>query len=806
MVKASPLGVASKARSSPHRFLPGREEPPLKFYKFGAPSSDHTAPGRLHSNSAKASAAQPSHRPVAAEGFEIAKQAALNKQAHITHGNTAPTPELNTPPLGKQARFRNPPLQRPSSPLLSTTPPRIHLNLSEALPQPQELLLLPCLFPSYSRTFLLQHRVPSLQSTSFTPPQAKPITPLLRAHAHAAKPKARTGRRMRFLNPQGAYTHRRRAKRNKATHPQTIRNSQNLKLDKLTTPPPRGAPGVPSGTVEECTPQGPRQHAHSGGAKRAARRRAYRAWCHWRRRYTGLGADSLNPAEDPSTKATPKRAQWFKKTIYWQQQMQRRKGPKARKSQTTPPMRYGSKLRIGAINVQGMADTLKLKNLILMMAEHNLDVLMLSETKSTNYYSYTSEQHLVVLSGNNKDKHAGVGAIIHPRIRPHIADIVQVNTRIIHLKLNKQGGHTHVIGVYAPHSGLDLDSVRQPFWDTLEEYIDKIPQPEPLFLTGDWNVRFQAQHRNDQGVTGPFVYGKGKRFIDHTASSNRSLCVKTMQRLGCSEVASYKTPNKVQQITYRDKTAPPPDWSQYVLDPLIMQQTYTLLTKKLGNEALPVASHIRAFLPLPLPLPPKLDQPHPDPTRFQRLDHTFTRNKWMPAINSCRSKLHTGFPSDHYLLVTEVQVKLAARPPKRPAQPKIDFTKATPELKARFNLIVRNSLNKASTPPTQEPPPNPDHTAELEIYTDGSGTRGRCSPSTPAGWGWCYEREDGSWHDAWGPVITDPDHTAYMIPVRPAPPPSPPQWFLLPLPVVWCGCGLLPPPCGGVLWLGSGSA
>ena len=44
-----------------------------------------------------------------------------------------------------------------------------------------------------------------------------------------------------------------------------------------------------------------------------------------------------------------------------------------------------------------------------------------------------------------------------------------------------------------------------------------------------------------------------------------------------------------------------------------------------------------------------------------------------------------------------------------------------------------------------------------------------------------------------------------MIPVRPSPPPlPPPQWFLpTPLPVVWCGGGLLPsPPCG--VWCGCG--
>ena len=245
---------------------------------------------------------------------------------------------------------------------------------------------------------------------------------------------------------------------------------------------------------------------------------------------------------------------------------------------TTPPLSYNSKLRIGALNVQGMADTLKVKSLVQLMDTHRLGVIMLSETRSTSYYSYLSEQHLVVLSGNNRDKYAGVGAIIHHRLRPHLVDVVQVNTRILHLIFNKKGRRVHVIGCYAPHSGLDLDSIRQPFWDTLEEYVERIPQPEPLYVTGDFNVRFQAAHPKDKGVTGPYVYGKGKRYIDHTASSNRSLCVRTMQLLDMVEVASYKSPNPVHHITYKDKAAPPTDWSQFVLDPLILQQFYHQLT------------------------------------------------------------------------------------------------------------------------------------------------------------------------------------------------------------------------------------
>ena len=47
------------------------------------------------------------------------------------------------------------------------------------------------------------------------------------------------------------------------------------------------------------------------------------------------------------------------------------------------------------------------------------------------------------------------------------------------------------------------------------------------------------------------------------------------------------------------------------------------------------------------------------------------------------------------------------------------------------------------------------------FYTDGSGSRGKCSQHTPAGWGWCAPQGDG-WIEACGPVITSPDHTAFF--------------------------------------------
>ena len=435
--------------------------------------------------------------------------------------------------------------------------------------------------------------------------------------------------------------------------------------------------------------------------------------------------------------------------------MRRKKAKKIKNLPTTTPLDYGSSLRFGGLNVQGFADTLKLKNAIQLMEEHRLDVLFLSETKSTSYYSYISEQYLVILSGNHKQKNAGVGAIVSPRVRPHLLDVIQCSPRLIHLCFKKRGGNLHLLGAYGPHSGLDLEADRAPFWDQLEDHISKIPQPEPVFITGDFNVRFQATHKNDEGVTGPFVYGKGKRFIDHSAESNRSLCVQSLQRLNMLEVASYKTPSLMQQITYKDKAAPPKDWSQFLLDPLIMQQVYDKVHFEMGEYALITAMNIRSFLEMDSLLPAPRVLPHLDPTLFQRLDHTFTRKQWLSSVRHCRSKLYTGFPSDHYLLVTDVRVKLAAKRPKLPRVPRLQFDSDEAK-KAQFNAIFQELISEGEA--------FSDHNSQGQgsgyrgvVYTDGSGSKGRCNKNTPAGWGWCYLK-DGEWVEAFGPVVTSPDN------------------------------------------------
>ena len=274
-------------------------------------------------------------------------------------------------------------------------------------------------------------------------------TPPFTGTACAALPlnSKRTGRRVKLFYPKGMVKFYSRPKRKRPFQNSRIRLNQ---PDNPRTPPPRGMPGISSEIRKECPPRASGSNASCRGPLRAEARRAFRSWRAGCKQTVEGGADSLFPTHSQSTKATLRRAKWFRETIWKQDTAPRNKRPKVTKNKMTPPLAYHSKLRIGSLNVQGLAETLKLKTIIQIMSEHNLDVVMLSETRCTSYYSYSSEGHLVILSGNQRDKFAGAGAVVHPRIRPHLSDVLQLTNRILHLTFNQKGGRVHVIGAYGP--------------------------------------------------------------------------------------------------------------------------------------------------------------------------------------------------------------------------------------------------------------------------------------------------------------------------------------------------------------------
>ena len=61
-------------------------------------------------------------------------------------------------------------------------------------------------------------------------------------------------------------------------------------------------------------------------------------------------------------------------------------------------------------------------------------------------------------------------------LESHKMRAAKQSARIIQATFKKKGGNLHMLEVYAPHSDLDFETDREPFWDTLEAHLSTIPQ------------------------------------------------------------------------------------------------------------------------------------------------------------------------------------------------------------------------------------------------------------------------------------------------------------------------------------------
>ena len=182
-------------------------------------------------------------------------------------------------------------------------------------------------------------------------------------------------------------------------------------------------------------------------------------------------------------------------------------------------------------------------------------------------------------------------------MRPYIKDVIQHSSRLCEVTINSKSGLTHILGVYAPHNKMDFDEVKAPFWDMLEDVYSATPLPEPIYVIGDFNVRLQGRNTLEHAVLGPHIFGKGMEFAQRKPNDNRTLYLNLLHGHDSVDCMSFKTPNLKQQVTFRDKTPPPKDWSGFVTDPLPLLQVYDVIKSKITPED-PLA------LKTPQPKPP----------------------------------------------------------------------------------------------------------------------------------------------------------------------------------------------------------
>ena len=171
-----------------------------------------------------------------------------------------------------------------------------------------------------------------------------------------------------------------------------------------------------------------------------------------------------------------------------------------------------------------------------------------------------------------------------------------------------------VINNYTPHSGRSI-AERSAHIDLLNKITEE-NSGKILLIAGDFNTRFHSRNENEKGTLGPHIFGKGhevmeqimERDIEGTHNRNLTIDWAMGNDMVCTNTYFEKTYSKL--VTFKTKSAP----DEYeVWD---------------DNEV------------------------------FAQIDFIWVNDRWKKAIVNVETDTVSKFPSDHYPLTAEINLKL----------------------------------------------------------------------------------------------------------------------------------------------------
>ena len=368
----------------------------------------------------------------------------------------------------------------------------------------------------------------------------------------------------------------------------------------------------------------------------------------------------------------------------------------------------------------------KALQITLLMQKQNIDIMCLSETHITDSTTYKIKNYQFYFSSSKakEAKYSGVAIVLSPHIAPYVRQITPINDRIIHVELFSAGAPIHIYSVYAPNQKPEYADIRQKFWKQLTTHTDKLSNNAFYYILGDMNVRIQGRTASEEKVFGPHIWGKGKQKIDNDVLLNRHHAVSMCHQKDLVFANTYKAITQAQQVTYRE----------------------------VGQ----------------LPCHPD----HYNTTGFQTLDHIICPRRCLPTVLNNKALPLVFFPSDHFLIKTQIRVKLGAKMKTQKPQDRFAFPNDTEEIKEdkklRYNKIIQQELDlqkEGHTPEdSQELAGTSTPLLPLYVYhTDGScKQQGNNHQFTPAGWGFVHGYPDSFSPLHYGKVCTRRDSPFYL--------------------------------------------
>jgi exonuclease III len=139
-------------------------------------------------------------------------------------------------------------------------------------------------------------------------------------------------------------------------------------------------------------------------------------------------------------------------------------------------------LCVGTWNIEGLTDE-KILLLQVYMEKYGIHLLCLQEVrKPLSEYIITEAGFLLISSGGqNSPEWAGVGFLVHPKLRKSVQNFCQYSNRIAGIKLRVPGGKIAIACAYVPHA-LRPFTERFDFFQSVQKYWHSISAIGPKKL------------------------------------------------------------------------------------------------------------------------------------------------------------------------------------------------------------------------------------------------------------------------------------------------------------------------------------
>ena len=190
-------------------------------------------------------------------------------------------------------------------------------------------------------------------------------------------------------------------------------------------------------------------------------------------------------------------------------------------------------LSIGSLNVRGIQNEDERKTLVKDALKYKLDIITLAET-------HIEDQHLLdeikgknkdgkieeylLFSTNKKNHHIhGTGILIRKNLNP---DIQRVSDRICTAEITLKNYKAKIISVYAHTLKIAEENteIREEFYETIENIIDKTPKRDVIILAGDFNAKTGSgwkEYKENMGRHGKgLINSSGKRLLEMCKKNN----------------------------------------------------------------------------------------------------------------------------------------------------------------------------------------------------------------------------------------------------------------------------------------------